>query len=86
MVLIHVRLYMLFWTPFILPLVNLKKLQGIRNDRKRKEIRGDTDGTIILFLYPLIFDTKIPRDKEQSYRPVCVSSCFFSFSVVPNPL
>ena len=30
--------------------------------RKRKETRGDTDGTIIQFLYPLIFDTKIPRD------------------------
>ena len=28
----------------------------------------------------------ISRDKEQYYRPVCVSSCFFSFSVVPNPL
>ena len=46
----------------------------------------ETDGTIILFLDPLIFDTKIPRDQEQYYRPVCVSSCFFSFSVVPNPL
>ena len=32
------------------------------NDRKIKETRGDTDGTIILFLYPLIFDTKKPRD------------------------
>ena len=38
------------------------KHQGIRNDGKRKETRRDTDGTIILFLYPLIFDTKIPRD------------------------
>ena len=62
------------------------KLQGIRNDKKRKQTRGDTDGTIMLFIYPLIFDTKIPRDQEQYYRPVCVSSCFFSFFVVPNPL
>ena len=36
--------------------------KGIRNDTKRKETRGDTDGTIILFLDPLIFDTKIPKD------------------------
>ena len=39
-----------------------KKLQGTRNDRKRTETRGDTDGTIILLLDPLIFDTKIPRN------------------------
>ena len=30
--------------------------------------------------------SNIKGSKEQYYRPVCVSSCFFSFSVVPNPL
>ena len=38
------------------------KITKHRNDRKRKETRGDTDGMIIQFLDPLIFDTKIPRD------------------------
>ena len=42
-------------------------------------MRGDTDRAIILFLNPLIFDTKISRDLEQYYIcPVCVSFCFFS--------
>ena len=61
-------------------------MQGIRNDRKRKETREDTDGTIILFLIPWYFSVKYQGMKEQYYRPVCVFSCFFSFSVVPNPL
>ena len=39
-----------------------KNYKGFKNDRKRKETRGDTDRTIILFLDPLIFNTKIPRD------------------------
>ena len=45
-----------------LHIITSKLIQVIRNDRKRKETRGDTDGTIILFLYPLIFDTKMPGD------------------------
>ena len=34
------------------------KLGTTEKEKKQEE----TDGTIILFLYPLIFDTKIPRD------------------------
>ena len=37
-----------------------KNFQGIRNDRRRKETRGDTDRTIILFLIPWCFSV---RDK-----------------------
>ena len=55
------------------------KLRGIRNDRKRKKQEETQKGLYILFLYPLIFDTKIPRD--NGYSPFCVSTCFFSFSV-----
>ena len=62
--------------------MNHIKLQRTRNDRKRKETRGDKDGTIVL---PWCFGVK-QGIKEQNYRPICVSSCFFSFSVAPNPL
>ena len=62
------------------------KLQGIRNDKKRKETRGDTDGTMILFLIPWYFSVKYQGIEEQYYRPVCVSCFFSSFFVVPNPL
>ena len=41
--------------------------------RKEKKTRGDTDGTIILFLYPLIFDTTVPPNnvciRLYSLRP-----------------
>ena len=67
-------------------IVNEKFSIRIGNDRKRKETRGDTDGTIILFLIPWYFSVKYQGIKEQYYRPLCVSSCFFPFSVVPNPL
>ena len=73
--------------PHITKLINYNKnykgLGMTEKGKKQEETQTGRDGTIILFLYPLIFDTKIPRDKEQYYRPVCVSSCFFSFSVVP---
>ena len=35
-----------------------KNYEGLGTTEKR----GDTGGTIILFINPLIFDTKIPRD------------------------
>ena len=36
--------------------------KGLGTTEKRKETRGDSDVTIIPFLDPFIFDTKIPRD------------------------
>ena len=39
---------------------------------------------MILFLIPWYFSVNYQGIKEQYYRPVCVSSCFFSFSVVPD--
>ena len=38
-----------------------KNCKGLGTTEKEKK-QEETDGTIILFLYPLIFDTKIPRD------------------------
>ena len=53
---------------------------------EKEKKQGDTDRTMILFLIPWYFRVKYQGMKEQYYRPVCVSSCFFLFSVVPNPL
>ena len=61
-----------------------KIYKGLGTTTKKKETRGDTDGTIILFLYPLIFYTKIPMD---NIIVLCVSPLVsFLFSVVPNLL
>ena len=38
-----------------------KNYKGLGMTEKEKK-QEETDGTIILFLYPLIFVTKIPRD------------------------
>ena len=39
-----------------------KNCKGLGTTKKEKKQGRHTDGTIILFLYPLIFDTKVPRD------------------------
>ena len=54
-------------------------------EKEKKQEGGDTDRTIILFLYPLIFDTKIPRDYRNSIivpsvSPL-VSFLFLSFLI-----
>ena len=58
---------------------NDKGLGRTENKKKQEE----TDGTIVLFLIPWYVSVKYQGIKDQYYSPVCVSSCFFSFSV-PN--
>ena len=61
----------------------IKNYEGLGITEKEK--KRDTDGTVILFLIPWYFSVKYQGIKEQYYSPACVSSCFFSFSVIPNP-
>ena len=57
------------------PETSIVTQQGIRNDRKRKETTGDTDGTI-----NTDEDVRIMLYYSQA---VCVSTCICSFSVIP---
>ena len=66
-----------------IPQVNTKifneNCKGLGTTKKEEETRGDTDGMIILFLIPWYFSVKYQGIMEQYCRPICVSSCFFSF-------
>ena len=61
-----------------MPILNLITRDG-------REIRGDTDGTIILYLYPLIFEYQGIRNSIiiPSESPL-VSFLFLSFLILCN--